>query len=156
MWTPSLLPQLSEFCRPETALSEWLSHGKGSSRLLDEMWHMPIQDARVCSVLEMEQPEASEQTIAERFRQQAAQWKRETGHISSVRDLVAHPAYQRIIQLGWDVVPCLLTDLAQNHGFWLPALAEITGIRPFDPSDAGNNRRMREAWLQWGKRKGMI
>jgi len=50
----------------------------------------------------------------------------------------------------------MLNDLQNNRGFWFPALTEITGIRPFDLSDAGNSKRMVEAWVKWGKRKKLI
>ena len=76
-------------------------------------------------------------------------------HVSSASDLINDKRYQEIIGLGWDVVPYLLTDLQQNKRFWFPALAAITGVRPFDPSDTNSPRRMTEAWVRWGKRKGL-
>lgn len=94
--------------------------------------------------------------VEERFHQLADEWSREVRTISSVKDLTSHPDYQKIIALGWDVVPFLLTDLTQKHRFWFPALSAITGIRPFDPSEAGNSKRMTEAWIAWGKRKKLI
>ena len=91
-----------------------------------------------------------------RFRKLAREWSRETSNISSVGALTSHPKYREIVDLGWDVVPFLLADLQRNQGFWFTALNEITGIRPFDPSEGGNSRRMAEAWINWGKRKGII
>lgn len=124
-------------------------HGKGFDEVLAEMWEFP--DAAVAV------PIAEPSLAAEvRFRELAARWSAETGHISSIDNLVAHPSYQEIIRLGWDVVPYLLADLQKSKRFWFPALAAITTIRPFDPGDAGNNRRMTDAWLKWGKRKGLI
>jgi hypothetical protein len=70
--------------------------------------------------------------------------------------MVAHSKYRQIIDLKWDAVPLMLVDLQKNRGFWFPALKEITGIQPFDPSDAGNSERMIKAWVQWGKRKQLI
>jgi hypothetical protein len=94
--------------------------------------------------------------IEQHFRHLAEKWSAETGCVSSVSDLISHPSYQEIIKLGWDAVPYLLADLQKNKRFWFPALAAITKIRPFDPSDAGNGRRMTEAWVKWGRRKGLI
>lgn len=91
-----------------------------------------------------------------KFRKLANNWSSDVGNVSSVGVLTSHPTYQEIVRLGWDVVPFLLADLQQNRGFWFTALNEITGIRPFDPSDAGNSVRMTEAWIRWGKRKGII
>lgn len=100
--------------------------------------------------------EVQRPTVQELFQANAEKWEQETGPISSVTDLTAHPSYQAIIGLGWEVVPILLTDLRERKRFWFPALNAITGIRPFDPADAGNGKRMTAAWIQWGKRKGLI
>jgi hypothetical protein len=94
-----------------------------------------------------------EPNLEEVFREYADQWERETASISSVTALTSHPKYQEIVNLGWPVVPYLLADLKNKRGYWFNALYEITKIRPFDPGDAGNSKRMVEAWLNWGKMK---
>jgi hypothetical protein len=94
--------------------------------------------------------------IADRFRWLADEWSSNTRHISSTKDLVSNSNYQEIIGLGWNVVPFLLKDLQENKRFWFPALYAITKVRPFDSGDAGNGKRMTEAWVKWGKRKGLI
>jgi len=96
------------------------------------------------------------ESVPDRFRRLAARWSAETSHISSVTRATAHPDYQSIIKLGWGVVPLMLRDLQSNKGFWYPALNAITGIRPFDVKDAGNSRRMTQAWITWGHKKGLI
>jgi hypothetical protein len=92
----------------------------------------------------------------EKFRQLAAQWSDETEFTSSTTRMIANPSYQAIIKLGWDVVPLMLQDLQNNHGYWYPALNAITGIRPFDRKYAGDTRRMTEAWLSWGRKKNLV
>jgi len=119
------------------------------NRHLEEMWERPVKETQVV----MLQPPAP---LRDRFIQLASDWSKDTAHISSVSDLTTHPSYQKIIQLGWDVVPLLLADIQTNRRFWFPALNAITNVRPFDPGDAGNNRRMTEAWIKWGQRKGLI
>jgi len=96
------------------------------------------------------------ETTAEKFSRLADEWENETSTVSSVTVLTSHRNYRKIVEMGWEVVPYLLADLQQNNRFWFPALYEITGIRPFDPSDAGNSREMLEAWVKWGKRKNFI
>jgi hypothetical protein len=96
------------------------------------------------------------QDLKGRFARLADEWSQETGHISSVSDLIGNAKYQQIIELGWPVLPYLLDDLERKKRFWFPALAAITGLRPFDPGDASNYRRMTDAWLRWGRRKGLI
>src|SRR5205823_2824567 len=66
-----------------------------------------------------------------RFHHLAIQWENDTRHVSSIHDMTSHPAYQKIIGLGWDIVPQLLMDLQANKRFWFPALYEITKVRPF-------------------------
>jgi len=94
--------------------------------------------------------------IQQRFYRLADEWTQAIGSSSSLTAMSRHPKYREIVQLGWPVVPYLLQDLQRNRGFWFPALDEITGIRPFDLSDAGNSRRMIQAWVQWEKRKKLI
>jgi hypothetical protein len=91
-----------------------------------------------------------------RFHELADEWSEKTMHISSVSDLINDARYQQIIDLGWDALPFLLDDLQKKKRFWFPALAAITGVRPFDPGDLSNPRRMTEAWVKWGRRKGLI
>jgi hypothetical protein len=143
--------------------SEWSEHGFRQARqsgttddwmakavrvLAD--WNKPRYVRKIHVIV---QPAES---VAVRFYRLAADWSANTGHISSVSDLVSHQSYQEIIKLGWGVVPYLLEDLQQNKRFWFPALFAITKVRPFDPRDANNSQRMTEAWIRWGKRKGLI
>lgn len=102
------------------------------------------------------QQEFSAVVPEEKFRALAAIWSSETSHVSSTTRAISSPNYQAIIKLGWDVVPLMLKDLQNNQGYWYPALAAITGIRPFDRKDAGNTRRMTEAWLDWGRKKNLV
>ena len=91
--------------------------------------------------------------LEQKFRRLAGEWSRDVGNVSSVSAMTSHPKYREIVKLGWDAVPLMLADLREKRGFWFSALHEITKIRPFDPSDAGNSKRMSDAWLSWGKNK---
>jgi hypothetical protein len=92
--------------------------------------------------------------VAAAFHALAREWKEETEHLSST-EVFTHPAYQRIIGLGEPVVPLLLQDLDSGaHGFW--ALRAITGANPVPPQDAGRVRRMANAWLAWGRMRGLV
>lgn len=129
----------------------WLERGQRSrfKTLLAGLWQEP--DAAV-----EERCRPTTQEIEACFKKLADEWERETQAVSSVPALISHPNYQRIIKLGWGVVPFLLHDLQMNRRFWFPALYEITRIRPFDRSDAGDSERMLQAWVKWGKRKQLI
>ena len=96
------------------------------------------------------------ETVEQKFNRLADDWSRDTGHISSVNDLVKDDRYQQIISMGWDALPYLLSDLSTRKRFWFPALAAITDLRPFDRKDSGNYKLMTEAWIRWGRLRGLI
>lgn len=76
--------------------------------------------------------------------------------MSPTADMVKHPAYQRIVNMGQVVIPFLLEDLRQNPLYWLPALRQITQENPVQPEQRGKIKLMAEAWLNWGKQEGYI
>lgn len=144
------------FGTASAGMAEWNRHPASqpgrdwcSSRVnsrLAEAWQWPSEVVDDCR-------DAMPQDVEACFRKLADEWSRDVGNVSSIAALTSHPKYKEIIDLGWDVVPYLLSDLQQNKRFWFPALHEITKIRPFDPSDAGNSRRMTEAWVKWGQKR---
>ena len=96
----------------------------------------------------------TEPAVDEVFYDLAACWRAQTSMLPSVAKIVAHPAYQKIIGMGEDVVPLILSDLVQNgpdHWFW--ALAAITRENPVTDAMAGDLRQMTEAWLEWGRQR---
>ena len=95
-------------------------------------------------------PEANEEV----FQALAAQWRKETRHLSSVSQMAMHPAYQRIIGMGEAVVPLILKEMRQRGGHWLWALHAITGEDPAPPD--ANFHEAVKSWLQWGQEKGYL
>jgi len=84
----------------------------------------------------------------------ASQWKHDTLFESSPWRMASHPAYQRIIGMGWRAVPLILQHLRREADFWFEALVAITGEQPVPPEHAGNMEAMREDWLRWGREHG--
>jgi hypothetical protein len=73
---------------------------------------------------------------------------------SSMTNIVMHRAYQRIIGLGKEVVPLLLTELEREPDYWFWALTAITGEDP-----AATSETMEEAtaaWLGWGRERTLV
>jgi hypothetical protein len=68
--------------------------------------------------------------------------------------MVLNSAYQRIIGLGPDVVPAILSELEARPDHWFWALTSITGVNPVPDDAAGNLNLMRQAWLDWGRKQG--
>ena len=92
-----------------------------------------------------------------RFKKLAKTWKSETELHSKVSKRAMHPAYQKIIGMGEAAIPLILNDLSE-HGpdDWFWALTAITDENPITERIAGNMAAMTEAWLQWGREKGLI
>lgn len=90
------------------------------------------------------------------FSQLAQQWHDETGHHSSITIRKRHPAYAKIVALGWPVVPLLLNALTAAPDFWFPMLRDITGENPVAFSDRGYFNKMREQWLAWGREQKLL
>ena len=52
--------------------------------------------------------------LARTFQELADKWRQETGMLSFMHQRALHPAYQRIIGMGWAVVPLLLQELRRK------------------------------------------
>ena len=72
--------------------------------------------------------------LASEFDRLASIWKAETHYLSSSTDIALHSAYQRIIGMGFGVVPLILADLRQQPCQWFWALRSLTGEDPV-PAD---------------------
>lgn len=97
----------------------------------------------------------SSPALEDEFQHLAARWREATEHLSST-SVFTHPAYQRIIGLGAPVVPLLLRDMAETEAHWFWALRAITGENPVPAADAGDVRKMIDAWQRWGESRGLL
>jgi hypothetical protein len=174
--TDSLLERRHRFCshdarepqpqnwqkRPKTpeAIAKSWKQTKGyvvGAALVEQMTHAPMFLSSSylyggpCQYLHVET------TQTERvFEVLSEQWKAETAHISSYRDLFMHPAYQQIIGLGNSAVPLMLRDLQNRPHMWFWALHSITRENPVNDASAGNVDEMADAWLTWGRKRGLL
>jgi hypothetical protein len=114
------------------------------------------EHARVSRHLATLHSAAPTNVVRREFKRLARQWREDRGGISSISRMVLHPAYQRIIGLGPDVVPLLLKDLQTEPEHWGPALSAITGANPIPASAAGNLAAMSAAWVRWGEENGKL
>lgn len=92
----------------------------------------------------------------EEFRRLVQQWRRDVMFLSSIARGAGHPAYQKIVKMGFPMVPLLLRELEQNGGHWFVALRKITGKNPVEPEDAGSIPNMTKAWIEWGHKEGYL
>ena len=90
------------------------------------------------------------------FEQLAAEWKRETEHLSSPNAIAEHRAYQEIIGMGKEAIPMILRDLAKTQAPWFWALRSIARESPVRPEDRGDVDAMTYTWLDWGRLRHYI
>ena len=89
-----------------------------------------------------------------RFLTLKARWEAETAVLSSISEIVMHPAYQQIIGMGPIVIPLIFAEMRKKPGHWFWALKSITGEDPVKSEQRGRMKEMTEAWLHWGKKQG--
>ncbi len=100
---------------------------------------------------------SSEQAeLEKRFNKLAKKWKLETSGYYSVSSMTMHPAYLEIISHGDKMIPFILKDLQEKPNHWFIALKTLAQTSPVKPEDAGNIKKMTEAWLAWGKANGKL
>ena len=83
------------------------------------------------------------------FSSLVQRWNDETKYSSIIQ--VSHPAYKRIIELGWPVLPLLLREMDDRPGHWHFALKSITHVDPVPREDRGDLHKVREHWLSWAR-----
>jgi hypothetical protein len=99
--------------------------------------------------------------IEPHFRRLKAQWCADTMFLSDPGKIMGHPAMRAIIAMGEEVVPIILRDLQDKPSLLVWALPEITGENLAPPRiDGGflkwNVDTQIEAWLRWGREKGLV
>ncbi len=94
--------------------------------------------------------------VKEEFTKHERQWKRDTRFTSSLADKFLHPSYARIIGMGWPAVSLILKSLERQTDDWFYALRAITGADPVNAKDVGHISKMAQAWLRWGRERGLI
>jgi hypothetical protein len=87
----------------------------------------------------------------EQFRDTVAEWLRQVGPTSSLKQIISYPAYRRIVQMGPDAVPFLLRELEREPSLLFCALQEITGENPVPTAARGKLREIAKAWVEWGR-----
>lgn len=92
--------------------------------------------------------------LREKFEKLANDWYEETCGFSSITKKITNFNYLKIIALGQAVVPLILHSLAQRPDHWFVALKALTDQDPIKPGD--NFEQAVEAWLNWGKKEGLI
>ena len=91
-----------------------------------------------------------------RFDELKREWSDDVAGYSTIRHMVAHPAYLAILALGPDVLPLVLHEFCENGGHWLHALRALTGESPVPYEEWGDMTASRARWREWGESHGLI
>jgi hypothetical protein len=83
------------------------------------------------------------------------QWRSETLHCSLARDMVAHPAFERITAMGHRAIPWIIRELRSYPDLLVLALPVIASEDPVPPSAKGKISEIVNAWLVWYDRNKM-
>src|SRR5437879_4731895 len=94
--------------------------------------------------------------VRERFHKLATEWKAKSRHLSNSAQMAMLMPYHRIIAMGEAAVPLILDELQREPDQWFWALEAITGQNPVSGEVAGKVRLMADAWVQWGKDRGLV
>jgi len=94
--------------------------------------------------------------IQERFRRLASEWKKQSHYMSNTAQMAMLKPYQRIIGMGWPVVPLILEEMRREPDQWFWALEAITEENPVPQEAAGMVPLMTQAWIEWGMTQGLI
>lgn len=99
-------------------------------------------------------PRTAQVALEVQFEDLADEWQSSTAFESVVTRKSMHPAYQRIIGMGDDAVPLILRRLRREPHQWFWALSAITGQDPAAGLDRPGSAA--EAWLEWGRARGLV
>lgn len=86
-----------------------------------------------------------------RFKTLKEKWFKEIMFNSDPIEIVSNKHYKDIIDLGYQVVPFLLSDMRNNHTHWFTALSLIIGVNPVKREHYGDIPNMVKDWLEWSK-----
>jgi len=108
----------------------------------------------VITTFSTEKDEANaEGELRREFERLVAEWKSGRRPTSAAVKMAAHPAYQRIIEMGKAnssaIVPLLLAELERSPDHWFIALHAITGADPVPATSRGRLKEMTTAWKRW-------
>lgn len=84
------------------------------------------------------------------------EWQTACEYFSSTRQKVNHPAFRQLLARAGESVPFLLSTLTTSPSHAILVLHAITGEDPVPNDKKGDLPRMADAWIEWGKSKGIL
>lgn len=145
------------------AMRRWKAYQQAFFRALEVQMSEGSGHAITCRPTMLSRVKEAEQTLEQRFQEQADKWDRETAHMSSPLQRMIHPSYQAILGMSAEspenkreIIRFMLHDLKDNHREWSLALSYLTQHNPINPKDYGKTSKIAAAWVRWGEDQGLI
>lgn len=137
---------------PLTGCRTPVMHDPGRERaIVEDRWE-EFQEGRAHSLALTDRREFLTAIV----RSRAEEWRAASRFSSSMTQITAHHAYRAVVNLGSEVVPILLQELQRRPEPWFTALREITGENPVRSEQRGDMSAMADAWLRWGRARGLV
>lgn len=102
---------------------------------------------------------AIDETIVKQFNILAEKWEGETGLYSTITPKIINDAFYDLLLLGRDkgLVPLILKRIEQGApAQWHIVLNAITKVQPVPDEYITNSKKIKEAWLAWGRKNNLI
>jgi hypothetical protein len=93
-----------------------------------------------------------EAAFSKRFSELYIKWREETRFDSFIGDPY-HKSYNKIVQLGNRVIPCIINKLKEEPSLIFTALIRITRENPIKEENRGIVREMAKDWIDWWEKK---
>ena len=96
------------------------------------------------------------ETTEQQFRRLRNEWLRDTALVSDPIEKFMHPAHIKILGMGDKILTLVLKEVEKMSGHWFMILEAISQESPVTPEDTASLERTARAWVEWGKREGLI
>ena len=115
-----------------------------------------ITTVRVGVLSDLPAMNSSPDFVAERFGQLSRRWREEIALMSSPEDMYSVATYLQLVKLGRAAIPWILLTLQSEGGHWFHLLKVLSEDDPVLHSERGNIQKMRERWLEWGRKRKLL
>jgi hypothetical protein len=101
------------------------------------------------------QPNSQDSGLESEFDRLCANWKEETGGMSSLSQITSNKNYLGVIALGQAAIPFILEELKSDPAPWFAALRALSGRDDIGRDTPGKFRQIADAWIRWGTENGL-
>lgn len=115
-----------------------------------------LSTSRVSEPIYIDEYQREQNRIKAEIKSLIDLWRSQTLHVSSVHQMISHPAYLQIISKGQTALPYIFHELEKMPDYWFAALRAITGENPVPDNARGDMKAMRDYWIHWAEAEGYV